>query len=488
MVNAPSRPARGGRVGEHGRWPTSHSTSASSGPAAPGSGSVNGMSVDVRIPPSRQFLLRAEPIVLERAFGRQASRTPRFRSPRPSEDTTPVAQMLNTESRTRLMLARLHDLISQLCSLRERAGELTDFSTSPTSRALQVSLGGLNSSLVLLDSAIKDLEDRVSGTARRLDLAVGRAFTDWLGSEPVSSDTHAPGQSPLDVSLSHDQEHTEMLVSETPSHSAQPRNPATLQARLGVFSESLANLNSRLDRIASNFRSMQEFRHSNIPSAVDFQSSLSLAGSDTPGNDPLPGHETLYTFRNHPGLLVHPPIPRLTHAMELSPEEIELQSRTSDSAMNETQSFTGLRANTSTELSSLDRYVLYTQERASDEPATEVPQDGQSIRMQELSAESSTARLLGRHLQEEELEDSEPPSRREPTAPTTPVPNISETTDCCEFPAPKLSSHVPLSKDQARIFVDGIEYRNCLGLWLSYTGEHAPKHALPMTDSDAMEE
>lgn len=384
------------------------------------------------------------------------------------EFPVPVAQMLNNESRTRLMVNRLNDLISQLCALRVRAVSLSETSAQISTSALQINLGGLDNSLILLDNAIKDLEDRVISATRRLDRASGRSISDWvtIGREPLQADgfTSSPSQSLISRARTN-------IVSNPNAQSAFVSGQATsnLPDRLGHFSESLANLNSRLDRVASNFRNMQDHEAAESSSLISWM-------NDRNDETTAPWNEILESN------------PADSTAMQsndrLMPESGQNRT-TSEPTSNAAQSFvpSSITAPAWHEGSFLD---LLQPDRHTTDASTQQtessrtlpqPDDHDSLRMREMSNETYAARSQHRQQQEELLKD-ETPSRRNPASQIAILQDVQRQ-DEYEFPRPKLSSHVPLFRNQERIFVDGVEYRNCLGLWLSYTGEHAPAHALP---------
>lgn len=401
------------------------------------------------------------------------------------EFPVPVAQMLNNESRTRLMVNRLNDLISQLCALRVRAVSLSESSAQISTSALQINLGGLDNSLLLLDTAIKDLEDRVSSATRRLDRASGRSISDWvtLGREPVqqtSGFTSSPSRSLISLARS---DHVDQNPS-VQSRSTTIGSTSDLPDRLGHFSESLANLNSRLDRVASNFRNMQEQEAPESDTVSSWltngYSATAASGNYSQGNSLAPP-TTLppVSTGGMPGLGVHGTntnsnTSTLTGSFLSGPHEIPAWSDRSflDMLQSDGQDVDGQVQETD------------ASQRTSQPGSTASP------RMRELNDETYTARSQHRHEQEELLKQEEAPLRRQPATPNIAAQSLHKR-DEYEFPEPKLSSHVPLFRDQERIFVDGVEYRNCLGLWLSYTGEHAPAHALPncyRDDSNSMQE
>lgn len=381
-----------------------------------------------------------------------------------------VSNLLNTESRTRLMVSRLHELINQLCDLRIRAVGLHDGLPSISSQSLLSNLSGLDDSLVLLDSAITDLENRVATTARTLETSSGRPISDWVSLTATPRPNQALGASPVRSLLAGARQ------SAANSHQTRTvdnsRNNDSLHQRLGQFNDSLASLNTRLDRVASNFRSMQNL---SIPTNQDIMNNNYDAG-------PI---ETLYDasrgFReSSPSAEATSTIPRLTHSLELSPEELELQSRIARLTSHDSPSVFPWIAQTQEGLLTISRRELERQNRRNhtDEPeASNVAE-----RMSELIQETSSTREHDRFQQEEHVKNNEPPSRRIPTAASSP--NVTaDKAISFPFPSPRLSSHAPLCKELERIFIDGVEYRNCLGLWLSHDWTHAPAHALPLADS-----
>lgn len=391
-----------------------------------------------------------------------------------------VTELLNTESRTRLMVSRLHDLINQLCSLRIRAVGLNESLSSSSHHPLRTTLNGLDDSLCLLDSAIKDLEERVSIASRSLGRAAGQRISDWSPAS-AANNTIQIGTPPLA------RWYARTTASDTPHINAPETRLLsydTLQQRLAQFSENLAGLNLRLDHVASNFNGLYGPRVANSQASTDEHQEIDTSHihGDQTQNNPI--------MTRFPGPFIASADTNFLpdSASDLSPEERELALRIRRLREDNIGSVSPWSAARSSEgLLTLGRRELNIAARQQPAHQRSIPSVDESgahsiaEMSNEPSRETFKQELVATILDGAKAEVNEGllirPGEEDRNEASSPKPT-------------KISSHAPLYKEQERIFIDGIEYRNCLGLWLSSDWTQAPAHAIAnacFTKADCMD-
>lgn len=356
-----------------------------------------------------------------------------------------LSRLVNYESRTRFMIDRLHSLARRICELRLSTSGLTLSRFMPAGAVASQSLTGVDQSLEMLDKAIGDLEATVVTVAQRLErtsrLTITPRSSSVFDSRPMRntpSFTAIPSRSLISRARNVPSGSSAQSISIATALEA----ANSLEARLGSFSASLTALNSRLDRVAHNF---QELR--TVPTAVQTEnaSDMSTLFRATASQRTISTSPHLSTFN--------------------PPEDMSLETTNSNIITLTTSDRIAMRNHVDVMIDDLSRMAQV------DSPAS----NENEHRLNQLRAESAHIRRNDRVSQEHALFNQETSLHCEPCQTKVPQQVVAVS-------RPNLSSHVPLTKHQQRMFVNGIEYRNCLGLWLSKNGQPAPAHAIPSSN------
>lgn len=385
-----------------------------------------------------------------------------------AENLMTISQLINHESQSRLLLDRLHILAEQLCELRLQCldlGEHWQLSSSPSIR----------SSIAILIRSISQLEPVVHDLGHRI------ATLPSMTPSPINSTGFQP--STRDSLLARGR-----AVAEATNTGQVSRQLSTLQAsvtlqeRLSAFSNHLTHLNLRLDRVAQNYQEIQWLDRNNpteIYTAPQNSGAIQNALETSPVSIDHHGNTTAEPLNDD----MHYNTSGRSGSFELSPEELELQSRVAQLSEQGSRTSSALTSGEAGLLQIGRRELNFQAREINDRVSIRT-----SLRDSRHSAQNSSlpnliphsggsfARIASTSVHTSDISLHEIDRGDDAQNGLRNVPELQKPVTH-KF----LSSHVPLSKARTSIFFDGTEYRDCLGLWLSQNGQAMPTNGLPLS-------